>query len=58
MSDDSTKIAEDRNLISLAEAYEVRDWTQSLNCTEDELRAAVKAVGHSAQAVRSYLANR
>lgn len=58
MSDDSTKIAEDRNLISLAEDYEVRDWTQSLNCTEDELRAAVKAVGHSAQAVRSYLANR
>lgn len=58
MSDDATKTAEDRKLISLAEDYEVRDWARSLNCTEDELRSAVKTVGNSAQAVRSYLANR
>ncbi len=58
MSDDATKTAQDRQLISLSEDYEVRDWARSLDCTEDALRAAVKAVGHSAQAVRSYLANR
>ncbi|GKT24734.1 MULTISPECIES: DUF3606 domain-containing protein [Comamonadaceae] len=58
MPDDATKTAEDRRLISLSEDYEIRDWMRSLNCTEEELRAAVKAVGNSAQAVRSYLANR
>ena len=45
----------DRKLISLQEDYEVRDWAMSLGCTEDELRAAVKAVGNSADKVREYL---
>jgi hypothetical protein len=56
MSDDKTKRGgQDRNRISLEEDYEVRDWTKSLGCTEDQLRAAVKAVGNSAEAVRAYL---
>lgn len=40
--------------VSLKEPYEVRDWCAALGCTEAELRAAVKAVGHSAAAVRRY----
>ena len=58
MSDDPNKTGLDRKLIALGEAHEVRSWTQSLGCTEAELRAAVKAVGNSAEAVRQHLAGR
>lgn len=58
MSDDIKKTALDRKLISLEEDYEVRDWTRSLGCTPAELRAAVKAVGNSAEKVREYLAKK
>ena len=56
MSDDTTKTGHDRKLISLDEDYEVRDWSKSLGCTPDQLKAAGKAVGNSADAVRQYLA--
>jgi hypothetical protein len=55
MPDDPKKTGADRKLISLEQAHELRDWTQSLNCTEAQLREAVKAVGNSAEAVRQYL---
>ena len=56
MSDDKSKVGHpDRDLISLKEAYEVRNWCGSLNCTEADLRAGVAAVGHSASAVRAWL---
>ena len=55
MSDDKSKTALDRKLISLAEPYEVRDWCKSLGCTEPRLRDAVQAVGHSAEKVREWL---
>ncbi|MPS98057.1 MAG: DUF3606 domain-containing protein [Pseudomonas sp.] len=55
MSDDKTKIGKDRAYISLEQDYEVRDWAQSLHCTEMELRKAVAAVGNSAAEVRIYL---
>jgi len=58
MSDNTTKTGLDRKLISLEEDYEVRDWTKSLGCTEEQLRAAVKAVGNSAEKVREYLAGK
>jgi hypothetical protein len=58
MSDDKSKTGADRKLISLAQAHELRDWTQSLGCTEQQLRDAVKAVGNSAEAVRAYLAKK
>lgn len=56
MSDDKNQTAQDRNLISLSEPYEVRDWTNSLGVTEAELREAIAAVGPSADKVRQYLA--
>ena len=55
MADDTTKTSVDRRFIALGEDYEVRDWAQSLGCTEQQLRDAVKAVGNSASAVRQYL---
>ncbi|NMM75284.1 DUF3606 domain-containing protein [Acidovorax sp. SRB_14] len=58
MSDDLTKTGNDRKRISLEQPYEVRDWTESLGVTEQELRAAVQALGHSADAVRQYLQSR
>lgn len=56
MPDDTSKTGSDRKLISLEQDYEVRDWSKSLGCTEEQLRQAVKAVGNSADAVRKYLA--
>ena len=58
MSDDKSKTGADRKLISLEQAHELRDWTKSLGCTEQQLRDAVKAVGNSADAVRAYLAKK
>lgn len=48
----------DRDRISLSEDYEVRDWTQALGVSEQELREAVDAVGSSADKVRAYLKDR
>jgi hypothetical protein len=55
MADDPQKTGLDRKLIALEEPHEVRSWTESLKCSETELRDAVKAVGNSASAVREYL---
>jgi len=58
MRDDLTKAGLDRKLIALEEPHEVRSWTESLGCTEEELRAAVRAVGNSAEKVRQHMALR
>ena len=58
MADDPTKTGADRRLIALNQAHEIQSWTQSLGCTEQQLRDAVKAVGNSAEAVRQYLASK
>ena len=55
MTDSKTKTALDRQLISLKEDYEVRDWCKAFGCTPAQLEDAVAAVGHSAEAVRAYL---
>lgn len=56
MTDDPKKTGLDRKLIAVNEPHEVRSWTESLHCTEAQLREAVNAVGNSADAVRQYLA--
>lgn len=45
----------DRRFIGLAQDHDIRTWTTSLECTEQELRDAVAAVGNSADAVLNYL---
>ncbi len=58
MADDPKKTGLDRKLVALDEPHEVRSWTETLGCTEDQLRFAVEAGGNSADAVRKYLAQR
>jgi hypothetical protein len=45
----------DRALIALSEAYEVRYWSKKFKVTPVKLKAAVKAVGHSAKKVEAYI---
>ena len=45
----------DRSLIALSEAYEVRYWSKKFKVTPLKLKAAVKAVGHSARKVEAYI---
>ncbi len=46
---------QDASRINVHEDYEVRYWTKALDVTKDELEAAVKKVGVSADAVRKEL---
>jgi hypothetical protein len=56
MADDRSKTgAPDRDRINVNEDYELRDWSERLNVTPDELKKAVQNVGSSADAVRKYL---
>ena len=45
----------DRTLISFDKDYAVRYWCNALGCTPTALRAAVRAVGNNAAAVRAQL---
>lgn len=59
MSDDKSNVGRpDRDRINLSEEHEVRYWTQALGVDEAQLRAAVKAAGSTAAAVREYLQKR
>ena len=59
MADDlSKRTGADRSQINTSQDHEVRYWTKELGVTADELSAAVKAVGTSADKVRAHLAGR
>ncbi|MDQ8050850.1 DUF3606 domain-containing protein [Luteibacter sp.] len=56
MSDNTNnRGAADRSRINLNQDHELRYWMGALDVTEDELRAAVRAVGSSVNDVREYL---
>jgi hypothetical protein len=56
MSDDKKNTGSpDRDRINVNEDYELQYWTEALGVSADELRAAVKAVGPTAAAVRKHL---
>ncbi|MDQ8051053.1 DUF3606 domain-containing protein [Luteibacter sp.] len=56
MSDNTSNRGEpDRSRINLNQDHELRYWMGALDVTEDELRAAVRAVGSSVNDVREYL---
>ena len=56
MSDDKSKRGgQDRARINVNEDYELRHWSQKFGVSQDELRAAVKAVGSKAEDVESHL---
>lgn len=55
MSDDLSKRGpQDAARVNVHEDWEVRYWCKAFGCTEEQLRAAVKAVGVSAAAVRKH----
>jgi hypothetical protein len=59
MSDDmKNRGPQDRARINLSEEHEVRYWTQALGVDKEQLAAAVKAVGSSADRVRRHLKSR
>ena len=56
MSDDkANRGSPDRDRIDLNDPDEVRNWTKSLNVSEEELQRAVQAVGNTAGKVYDYL---
>jgi hypothetical protein len=56
MTDDrSEKGPADRARINIHEPYEVRYWTEKLDCTKARLEVAVKTVGVMAKDVAEYL---
>jgi hypothetical protein len=57
MPDDKTKFKPaDPQRINVKDDYEFRYWLKELNCTPNDLRDAVKAVGVSLEAVKQRLA--
>ncbi len=56
MTDDKKNAGSpDRDRINVNEDYELQYWTKALGVSAEELRAAVKAVGPTAVAVRERL---
>ncbi|MBI6620360.1 DUF3606 domain-containing protein [Pseudomonas corrugata] len=56
MADDlSNRGPRDRSRINTSEEWELRYWTKEFGVTEDELKAAVQAVGAGADDVRKKL---
>jgi len=59
MSDDKSKRGTpDRERIDINDPDEVRNWTQSLGVSKEELQRAVQAAGDRAEKVREYLRGR
>jgi hypothetical protein len=48
----------DRTRINVNEKHEVRYWCGALNCTEDQLREAVRRVGTMAEDIRRAVRSR
>lgn len=56
MADDlSNRGPRDRSRVNTSEEWELRYWTKEFGVTEDELKAAVQAVGAGAEDVRKKL---
>jgi hypothetical protein len=56
MSDDKQKTGSaDRDRINIHEDYELRDWSQSLGVTPEELKKAVEKVGPMVEDVKKEL---
>jgi hypothetical protein len=55
VDDPALRGPQDRSRIALGEAHEVRYWTHKWGISEDELAAAVAAVGHGSAAVARHL---
>ena len=55
MGDNKTKTApQDAARVNVNEDYELEYWSKRFDCSRDELKAAVKQVGVSADAVEGF----
>lgn len=48
----------DRSRINVHEEYELNDWSKKFGVSQEELKAAVKAVGTEAKDVEEYLSKK
>jgi hypothetical protein len=55
MDDKTNSGNPDRSRINLSENYEVEYWAKKFNVTPEELKAAVKEAGSTADKVEAYL---
>lgn len=55
VKDGRPKTNADRREISIEHRREIESWCRALDCTEAELRAALRAVGRSTAEVRVFL---
>jgi len=59
MADDKSKRGSpDRDRIDMNDPDELRNWSKSLNKTEEEIKDAVRVVGNSAAKVREHFGAR
>jgi hypothetical protein len=59
MADDKTKTRpQDAKRINVNEDYELKDWSKRFGVSPEQLKAAVKEVGTSADAVEKHLKGR
>jgi hypothetical protein len=59
MSDDKNKKGpQDSSRVNVNEDYEVQYWTSKFNCSKEELKRAVDAVGPMADKVEAFLKNK
>lgn len=57
MADDLSKTGKQDDIrINVNQSHEVSYWTKTLNCSENDLRRAVAAVGPMVKDVRAWLA--
>lgn len=55
MFSDPSRRPHDMSRVDIDAEHDVKCWMRTFRCSEDELRAAVAAVGGSAARVRDYL---
>jgi hypothetical protein len=55
MSDDTKQAPQHDKFISLEEDYQIDYWTGKFAVSRDHLAAAIRRVGHSAEALDKYL---
>jgi hypothetical protein len=58
MNTNSEKEKQKENLINIAETDQVEYWTNKLNITKVQLKAAINAVGNVAEKVEIYIKKR
>jgi hypothetical protein len=46
---------QDRSLVNTSESWEIQYWSEKFNCTVEQLKEALEAIGNSATDVEKYI---